>query len=77
MQGLAGEFLTPPPLLHGEQVTKCTGSVRRQIPAVTFITAGQTPISLLYQTYWLNPVTLATADIFGNQNFKETTEINI
>lgn len=73
MQRLAGEFLEP----HREWVTKCAGSTHRQIPTITVITSGQTPISFLYQTYKLNSVTLATADIFGNQNFKGRTKINI
>lgn len=73
MQRLAGEFLEP----HRERVTKCTGSTHRQIPTITVITTGQTPISFLYQTYKLNSVTLATADISGNQNFKGRTKINI
>lgn len=73
MQRQAGEFLEP----HRERVTKCAGSTHRQIPTITVITTGQTPISFLYQTYKLNSVTLATADIFGNQNFKGRTKINI
>lgn len=73
MQRLAGEFLVSP----REWVTKYTGSAQRQIPVVTAITTGQTPISFLYQTCKLNPVTLATVDISGNRNFKGRTEINI
>ena len=73
MQRLAGEFLDP----SRERVTKCIGSTHRQIPAITVMTTGQIPISFLYQTYKSNHVTFATVDIFGNQNFKGRTEINI
>lgn len=62
MQKLSGQLLEP----SREWVNKCTGSACRQIPSTTVTTTGQAPISFLYQTYKLNPVTLATADIFGN-----------